>query len=108
MECSVDYSIFKTQYVSLRDKFGVGNKAFADKIIYKGKSMKISDMDEKVFEEIHLNLDSFDVSGNRSTQMQSGLMSSGVGRNAVLQTSTGTNMIERNSLKMKSSRALSN
>ena len=50
-----------------------------------------------------MNLDSFDVSGNQSTQMQSGFMGSGVGRNAMLQTSMGTNMVRESASKIKSS-----
>ena len=92
--------MFKSQYVGIRDKFGIANKAFADQIVFKGKHHKITDLDEHTFDQIHNNLDSFDVSGNRSTQMQSGMIGSGVGgRNAILQTSTGTNNVGLSSSK---------
>ena len=85
MNQSLEFSIFKTQYVSIRDKFGIANKAFADQIVYKGKTHKLTDLDERTFDQIHTNLDSFDVSGNRSTQMQSGMIGSGIGgQNAIL------------------------
>ena len=79
MNQSVEYSMFKSQYVSVRDKFGMANKAFADQIVFKGKAHKIIDLDERTFEQIHTNLDSFDGLGNQSTQMQSAMLGSGVG-----------------------------
>ena len=35
--------MFKSQYVGIRDKFGIANKAFADQIVFKGKHHKITD-----------------------------------------------------------------
>ena len=75
--------------------------------MYKGKSIKITDMDEEAFDEIHTKLDSFNISGNMSTAMQSGFMGSGVGQNAILQSSSGGNLVG-STAKIKASTGPSN
>lgn len=76
---SLDYQMFKTKYVSLRNQYSetFQNKIFAENIVYKGKRMKLTD--ESTYELVHSNLHALELSDETGASM--------IGRNAVIQNS---------------------
>ena len=78
---SVDYQLFRAQYVNLRNQFSetFQNKIFAENIVYKGRRMKLTD--ESTYELVHSNLHALELSDENGNSL--------IGRNAVLQTTTG-------------------
>lgn len=80
---SLDYQMFKTKYVSLRNQYTetFQNKIFAENVVYKGKRMKLTD--ESTYEMVHSNLHALELSDETGASM--------IGRDAVIQDSQVNN-----------------
>ena len=67
MNTSVDYQIFKSQYLGLRTKFRdtFARKAFAENVVFNNRTLNITD--EKAFDEVHRKLDLIGSAADTST-----------------------------------------
>ena len=73
---TVDYQLFKAQYVNLRDQFSetFNKKVFAENIEFKGKRMRLSD--ESTYEMVH--------SGLHALELSDDIAASRIGNNAII------------------------
>lgn len=66
---SVDYQQFRAQYVNLRSQYSetFQNKVFAEKVVFNGKQMRLTD--ESTYELVHSKLNALEISDDAAMSM---------------------------------------